>query len=143
MLREEEASEYIEKAEAIGSFQFYFQFYANMAKAICYLNLENFKKSTIYDWLGSKIKNITTLEERSASGLNNTVGVLITHINTDGIIENSALKVGDVILKSQSDTINTVSDLMKSYQNNNWKGKLDLVIFRNQKEKNVTLILKK
>ncbi len=42
------ALSYLHKAETINTFQFYFQFYANMAKAICYLNLEDFDKSTTY-----------------------------------------------------------------------------------------------
>lgn len=65
---------YIEKAEAIGSFQFYFQFYANMAKAICYLNLGNFKKSTMYfAEAKSVIKGKLSKEKVGLQPLNNRV----------------------------------------------------------------------
>jgi len=35
---------------------------------------------------------------------------------------------------SEEKELDDVSDLMKFYQNNNWKGQFDLVIFRNQKK---------
>lgn len=85
------------------------------------------------NWLGGKIKNIETIEERSASGLNKTAGVLIVSIDTHGILEKSEIQEGDVIVMGEGQDINTISDLMKIYQENNWKGILHLTVFRNQK----------
>ena len=96
-----------------------------------------------FEWLGSKIKSIATMAERSASGLNKTAGVLLLSIEAETVIGNSPLQVGDVIISAEGDEINTVADLMKSYQNNNWKGKLNLTIFRNQKERQISLTTKK
>ncbi|MCK0190908.1 PDZ domain-containing protein [Arenibacter sp. F20364] len=103
----------------------------------------NNEKDVEFDWLGSKIKSIATMAERSASGLNKTAGVLLLSIEPQTVIGNSPLQVGDVIISAEGDEINTVADLMKSYQNNNWKGKLNLTIFRNQKEKEVSFTTKK
>jgi hypothetical protein len=101
------------------------------------------EKDAEFEWLGSKIKSIATMAERSASGLNKTAGVLLLAIEPQSVTGNSPLQVGDVIISAEGDEINTVADLMKSYQNNNWKGKLNLTIFRNQKEKQVSLMTKK
>jgi hypothetical protein len=101
------------------------------------------EKDAVVDWLGAQIKSITTMAERSASGLNKTAGALILAIDSRTVIGNSPLQVGDVIISAEGDEINTVADLMKTYQNNNWKGKLNLTIFRNQKEKQISLTTKK
>ncbi|QCX41082.1 PDZ domain-containing protein [Aureibaculum algae] len=101
------------------------------------------EKSSVYEWLGAKIKNITTIEERSAAGLNKTAGVLITSIDENSIIGNSELKVGDVIISCQGLEINEFANLMKSFQNDSWLGKLDLLVFRNQKDLKIELALKK
>ncbi|EAR02044.1 PDZ domain-containing protein [Maribacter sp. HTCC2170] len=98
--------------------------------------------SAEYKWLGSVLKNIETMAERSASGLDNTAGVLILSIEENSTIARSELKVNDVIISSEEDEITTVEDLMKSFQNNNWKGKLNLQVIRNQKEISVILITK-
>ena len=83
------------------------------------------------------------MAERSASGLNKTAGVLILSLEKQSVAGNSLLQVGDVIISAEGDEINSVADLMKSYQNNNWKGKLNLTIFRNQKEKEISISTKK
>ncbi|CAN0467791.1 unnamed protein product, partial [Scytosiphon promiscuus] len=101
------------------------------------------EKDAVVDWLGAQIKSISTMAERSASGLNKTAGALILAIDPQTVIGNSPLQVGDVIISAEGDEINTVADLMKTYQNNNWKGKLNLTIFRNQKEKQISLTTKK
>jgi hypothetical protein len=45
-------------------------------------------ESDTYDWLGTKIKNIVTMAERSASGLDKTAGVLILTIDKQGLAAN-------------------------------------------------------
>ena len=101
------------------------------------------EESATFNWLGAEIKNIVTMAERSASGLDKTAGVLILSMERQSVAGNSLLQVGDVIISAEGDEINTVADLMKSYQNNNWKGKLNLTIFRNQKEKEISISTKK
>ncbi|MCL6267108.1 PDZ domain-containing protein [Flagellimonas myxillae] len=100
-------------------------------------------KSILVNWLGSKIKNIESMAERSASGLNKTAGVLITSLDENGILARSDIQVGDVIITSEDEDINTISDLMKSYQTHNWKGKMHLEIFRNQTKQKITITTKK
>lgn len=93
---------------------------------------KNMKSQTL-NWLGVLVKNIQTMEERSASGLNKTAGVLILEIDEKSVLAKSELQIGDVIIGGEGDEIDQISDLMKVFQGHNWKGKLNLTIFRNQK----------
>ncbi len=103
---------------------------------------ENSKESLKLNWLGALIKNIETLEERSAYGLNKTAGVLIINIEKNSVVKNSELQVGDVIIGGEGEAINNIQDLMRVYSGNNWTGKVNMTIFRNQKEQEVVLITK-
>jgi len=95
------------------------------------------------NWLGAEIKNIETLAERSASGLSKTSGVLILTIDENSVVSNSDLQVGDVIIDCEGEEIERIQGLMKSYQVHNWKGKLRLKVFRDQKSITVLLNTKK
>lgn len=98
--------------------------------------------SETYNWLGAEIKSIVSMAERSAAGLDKTAGVLILAIDQQGIVGNSSLRPGDVIIECEGNEILTVADLMKCYQNYNWHGKLDLTIFRNQNRHSISMSTK-
>ena len=104
---------------------------------------ENVKESITMNWLGATIKNIETLEERSASGLNKTAGVIILEIEENTVLSTSSLKVGDVIIEGEGEEINKIQDLMKVFQGHNWKGKINFKIYRNQKPKSLVVGVKK
>ena len=89
-------------------------------------------------WLGAHLKNIETVEERSASGLKKTEGVLIISLE-QGHCKTSGLAEGDVIIGCSKSRVKRISDLMNCYQGNNWMGKLNLTIFRNQQEIEIIL----
>lgn len=99
-------------------------------------------KSIKMDWLGAEIKNIETMEERSAAGLNKTAGVLILSFKEKSILEKSGLKVGDVIVWGEAKEINAIPDLMEVHSAHNWKGKINLKVIRNQKENALLLLTK-
>lgn len=107
--------------------------------------LESNEKSQLngMTWLGAEIKNIETMAERSASGLNKTAGVLIVNIDKNSILSGSDIEVGDVIIECEGKTIDTVTDLLRTHQTNNWKGQLNLMVFRNQKEMKLKVNTKK
>lgn len=98
--------------------------------------------SAIFEWLGAQLKNIETMAERSASGLDDSAGVIILSVKENSTIAHSELKVDDVIVSCEGDLITSVEDLMKSFQNNNWKGKLNLKVIRDQREITINLITK-
>lgn len=99
-------------------------------------------KSASFNWLGGKIRNITTMAQRSASGLNKTAGVMVVKVEENSVLGESGLQEGDVIIASEGEELNSVPDLMKLYQAINWKGQMNLTIHRNQNEMKVTLITK-
>lgn len=99
----------------------------------------NNKKSFTFNLLGATLKNIETIEERSASGLRKTAGVLILKIDKNSVISKSKLQVGDVIIAGEGTEINTIPDLMNVYERYNWRGKLNLNIFRNQQEETIII----
>lgn len=101
------------------------------------------KESITMNWLGATLKNIETIEERSASGLNKTAGVIILKIKNESVMASTTLKVGDVIIEGEGEEIDQIKDLLKVFQGHNWKGKIDFKIYRNQKLMNLTVELKK
>ena len=102
----------------------------------------NAKESITMNWLGATIKNIETLEERSASGLNKTAGVIILKIKKETVLA-SSLKTGDVIIEGEGEAINNIQDLMRVFQGHNWKGKINFKVYRNQKPINLVVGVKK
>jgi len=95
-------------------------------------------KETI-NWLGADIKNIETMEERSASGLSDNAGVIVFEIENNSIASRSGLKKEDVIILAEGNKVNNIQDLFRVYQENNWTGKLNLVVIRNQTEEKITI----
>ena len=91
------------------------------------------------EWLGASLKNIETVEERSAAGLNETSGILITDLQNNGLCKLSGLMEGDVIVYCNNAKVHNITELLSCYQGNNWTGKLNLIIFRNQQELEMTL----
>ncbi|MEQ6120107.1 PDZ domain-containing protein [Reichenbachiella sp. MALMAid0571] len=104
---------------------------------------DNSSKSLKMNWLGAEIKNIETMAERSASGLSKTAGVLILTIDENSVVSNSDIQVGDVVISCEGVEIEGIQGLMKAYQVHNWKGRLNLKVFRNQKSMPLVLHTKK
>ena len=99
---------------------------------------ENQKDLTI-NLLGGTFKNVTTIEERSAIGLSKTAGVLLLNVTDNSVLSKSDLQIGDAIISGEGTAINSIPDLMNVYEGHNWKGKINLVISRNQQEQKITL----
>ncbi len=93
-------------------------------------------------WLGADIKDIETMGERSAAGLSDVSGVLVLKVSDGSLAKKGGLQAGDVIIQSAGSVVKNVADLMIAYQGNNWKGKLNIRVVRNQKEEDIILILK-
>ena len=103
----------------------------------------NSKKSISIKLLGGTFKNIESLEERSAYGLRKTAGVLLTAIDEESVLSISELQIGDVIVRGENEEINGIPDLMNIYEGHNWKGKLNIIVYRNQEPMNLILATKK
>lgn len=108
---------------------------------IPFLLLERSEKSdTIYEWHGFKVKNMETLGEQSAAGLDEISGVLILGVpeGYDTSSSNS-LKSGDVILGCWEDKVEDYLSLRKAEKGNIWKGRIELKVWRNQEYNSIVL----
>jgi len=86
----------------------------------------------IIDFLGAKVKNLTTLGERSATGMDGIRGVLVMEVAAASAASNF-LQVNDVILSFNNRPVNKLRDLLEARMSviGSHTG---VVIFRNQKE---------
>lgn len=91
-------------------------------------------KAKIEEWNGFKVKNMETLGEQSAAGVNEISGVIVLDIleNSNENSPNSII-VGDVILDCWGEKVDTVLTLRKLEKGNRWKGRIELKVWRNQR----------
>lgn len=99
------------------------------------------KEDAQYDFVGAKVKNLTTLAERSATGMPSETGVLVLKINSKSPME-GILQPNDVILQMGEQPVETIKDLVKAMQGSQSKKTAVLKVFRNQKEQLLTVNLK-
>ena len=87
---------------------------------------------------GMKVKNITTLGERSAAGLSNESGVWVVEVGKESPAHNH-LQPNDVILRINKIAVENIHGMKKILARE--KKRLAVVISRNQKEQEVVLNL--
>ncbi|WP_071147828.1 PDZ domain-containing protein [Bacteroides ihuae] len=97
------------------------------------VGLEKVDDGDIIDFMGAKVKNLTTLGERSATGMDNIRGVLVVEVAAISVASRF-LQANDVVLAFNSLKINNLSDLLEAQKSAIGGDKVELVIFRNQKE---------
>lgn len=86
----------------------------------------------IIDFMGAKLKKLTTLGEQSATGMNDIKGILVIEV-TAGSNAAKLLQANDVILCYNSRKTNNLNDLSEA-QKSVIGDKTEVVIFRNQKK---------
>lgn len=84
----------------------------------------------IIDFMGAKVKDLTTLGERSATGMSDTQGVLVLDVPARSAAF-KFLQANDVILSFNSKKIRTVIDLFQAQKTTNGTN-TEVVVFRNQ-----------
>ena len=91
----------------------------------------------IVDFMGAKVKNLTTLGERSATGMDDTRGVLVVGVAA-GSVAAGFLQPNDVILSFNNKPVNKLHDLFNARVSVIIGTSAEVVIFRNQKEVKLT-----
>ena len=86
----------------------------------------------IYDFMGAKVKDLTTLDEQSATGMDDTRGVLVIEVAA-GSGASGFLQANDVILSLNYKPTNKLRDLFEARRSVNGSN-AEMVIYRNQKE---------
>lgn len=98
------------------------------------LALDKMAADEIIDFMGAKVKNLTTPGERSATGMDSTRGVLV--VEAPGSGASRFLLANDVILGLNNKQVNKLRDLLEARMSVIGSN-AELVIFRNQKEEKI------
>ena len=93
---------------------------------------DKIKDNEIIDFMGAKLKNLTTLGERSATGMDTTRGVLVVDVAA-GSGASKFLQINDVILSFNNRPVNKLNHLLEARMSVIGTN-TEIVIFRNQKE---------
>jgi S1-C subfamily serine protease len=102
--------------------------------------LGNKTQQTI-EFLGTRVKSLNTLGERSATGMASETGVLVLDIPKRSVLYGS-LQPNDVILKIGDKNITDIKDLATASMGLQIAKEITLEIFRNQAQQQVTVKLK-
>jgi hypothetical protein len=94
--------------------------------------LDKVGDSEIIEFMGAKLKNLTTLGERSATGMDNTRGVLVIDVPA-GSAASAFLQANDVILLFNNRPVDKLRDLLEARMSVIGTN-AEVVVFRNQKE---------
>ncbi len=96
----------------------------------------------ITEWMGARLKNIETLGERSAAGILDNKGVLVTAVEQGSVAARSRLQPGDVIVRVAGESVGSVNEFMGVVQKIRWMGAAEAVLIRHQQEMKTRLVLK-
>lgn len=94
--------------------------------------LDKVNDNEIIDFMGAKVKSLVTLGERSATGMDDTRGVLVVEVAA-GTVASRFLQANDVILGLNDKKVNNLRDLLEARMSV-IGANTAMIIFRNQKE---------
>ncbi len=97
--------------------------------------LHSQRSNEIVNFMGLELKNLSGLGERSATGMAKDAGVLVLKVEEKSPLKD-LIKVNDVILKVNGKSITGLGDLQPNLKA---EGDKKIVLFRNQKEMEVTV----
>ena len=104
-----------------------------------------FTPDEVRDFLGAKVKSVTTLGEQSAAGLADIKGVLVLAVPAGSLAQQSGLQANDVILEAAAneyipmEMIENLATLMTLYTAQRWLGQREFLVMRNQQPHQLTL----
>lgn len=92
----------------------------------------------VVSWLGCNLKSLTTLSERSATGMDTERGVYVVSVDALNSPLRDYFKPNDVILKWDGNRIDNLQDLLKATRTKSNKAH-KVIVFRMQKAQTVTI----
>jgi S1-C subfamily serine protease len=95
--------------------------------------------SKVLTWESIQIKNMETLGERSATGMDSERGVYVVAVGAYGSELRDYLKSNDVILGFANKPVNSIDDLFNALANTDLTKPQQMIIYRNQKENTVLI----
>jgi len=93
------------------------------------------------DYLGLKLKNLNTLGERSATGMASETGILVLQVADNSPLK-LYIKANDVLLMFNGKSTARLVDLQTARLRESYKGTMELVLFRDQKEVSISAVMK-
>jgi hypothetical protein len=99
----------------------------------------NETSSEVLTWESVQIKNLETLGERSATGMDSERGVYVVSVGAYGNELRDYLKSNDVILGFAGKPVNKLDDLYQAVAGSDLKKPQQMLIYRNQKENKITI----
>ncbi|MEP6748257.1 MAG: right-handed parallel beta-helix repeat-containing protein [Bacteroidota bacterium] len=99
-------------------------------------------RSAVIEWLGAKLKNVETPGERSAAGLPDEKGALITIVPVNSAAHKNGLQKGDVIVKIKDNVVLSAIDLLQKFEKVKWMGVIEITIMRNQSLQTININVK-
>lgn len=94
---------------------------------------------SMVDWNGMIIKNLQTLGERSATGMDSERGVYVVSVNALGGKLRDYIRPNDVIIKVGAEPVNNLKEMQEALHKMDKAKDIELVIFRAQKENKVMI----
>ena len=105
------------------------------------IRLTSGEKDEPQEFMGMTIKNLTTLGERSVTGMASETGVLVLSITPQSPLFGH-VKPNDVILSCNQRPVSSVRDLQEARMSSQIGRDFHLVLFRDQKEQSMRVLLK-
>lgn len=96
-------------------------------------------RASVLEWSGLSLKNLETLGERSATGMDSERGVYVISVRVMGNPLRDFIHANDVILKFDKKTTNNLADLKQAIQKADLTRPIEIVLFRNQREYPLTI----
>jgi hypothetical protein len=97
--------------------------------------------SATHIFLDMKVKNLNTLAERSATGMDRETGVLVLEVPA-AAAWSKLVQPNDVILELAGTPVNNIQDLLNAKTKVQWHATAPVVIFRNQQRLEIKVPLK-
>lgn len=95
--------------------------------------------SAIFEWSGLSLKNLETLGERSATGMDSERGVYVISVRVMGNPLRDYVYANDVILGFNRQEINNLAQLKVAIRQAGTDKPIQILLFRNQKKIQLTI----
>lgn len=99
------------------------------------------KEGKTYVWDTATVKNVETMEERSAAGLSNTQGVILVNVPGYSTLGRSGFQTGDVIVSYQGMPIRDFEHIRSILKDKPTLKELTFGVMHNQEQVNIKLEL--
>ncbi len=90
-------------------------------------------------WRGAQVKNLIGLDERSATGMGDDVGVLVVSVPAQSQAATDGLHALDVILQLDAQSVASLDDLNRLYAATTAGQKVSLGVYRSQQDMTLTI----